>query len=46
MAKTIQMQCPMCGGTGFFDFMPDDVIAPKQTCSGCGGNGIVTTETA
>ena len=41
-----QVQCPMCGGTGVFDFMPGDVMAPKQTCTGCGGNGIVTAETA
>lgn len=41
-----QVQCPMCGGTDVFDFMPGDVMAPKQTCTGCGGNGIVTTETA
>ena len=36
-----QVLCPMCGGTGVFD-----VMAPKQTCTGCGGNGIVTAETA
>lgn len=41
-----QVQCPMCGGTGVFEFMPGDVMAPKQTCTGCGGNGIVTAETA
>lgn len=41
-----QVQCPMCGGTGVFELMPGDVMAPKQTCTGCGGNGIVTTETA
>lgn len=41
-----QMQCPMCGGTGVFDYMPGDVMAPKQTCTGCGGNGTVTAETA
>lgn len=41
-----QVQCSMCGGTGVFDFMPGDVMAPKQTCTGCGGNGIVTAETA
>ena len=29
-----------------FDFMSGDVMAPKQTCTGCGGNGIVTAETA
>ena len=36
-----QVLCPMCGGTGVFDFMSGDVMAPKQTCTGCGGNGIV-----
>ena len=41
-----QVLCPMCGGTGVFDFMSGDVMAPKQTCTGCGGNGIVTAETA
>lgn len=41
-----QVQCPMCGGTGVFDYMPGDVMAPKQTCTGCGGNGTVTVETA
>lgn len=41
-----QVQCPMCGGTGVFDYMPGDVMAPKQTCTGCGGNGTVTAETA
>lgn len=41
-----QVQCPMCGGTGVFELMPGDVMAPQQTCTGCGGNGIVTAETA
>ena len=41
-----QVQCPMCGGTGVFEFMSGDVMAPKQTCTGCGGNGIVTAERA
>ena len=41
-----QVQCPMCGGTGVFELMPGDVMAPKQTCTGCGGNGLVTAETA
>ena len=41
-----QVQCPTCGGTGAFDYMPGDVMAPKQTCTGCGGNGTVTAETA
>lgn len=36
----------MCGETGVFELMPGDVMAPKQTCTGCGGNGIVTAETA
>lgn len=34
--------CPMCGGSGVFEFMPGDIMAPKQTCQGCGGNGQVT----
>ena len=38
--------CPMCNGTGVFDFMPGDVIAPKQTCSACNGNGVCDENTA
>ena len=41
-----QVQCPMCGGTGVFKLVRADVGAPKQTCTGCSGNGIVTAETA
>lgn len=37
-----QVQCPMCGGTGVFEFMPGDVMAPKQTCTGCGGGKSVS----
>ena len=32
--------CPMCNGTGIFDFMPGDMMAPKQTCGACNGNGV------
>lgn len=38
--------CPMCNGTGIFDFMPGDVMAPKQTCSACNGNGVCDVNTA
>lgn len=38
--------CPMCGGTGVFEIMPGDVMAPKQVCQGCGGNKVVTAEQA
>ena len=38
--------CPMCNGTGVFDFMPGDVMAPKQTCGACNGNGVCDVNTA
>lgn len=38
--------CPMCNGTGIFDFMPGDVMAPKQTCGACNGNGVCDVNTA
>lgn len=38
--------CPMCNGTGIFDFMPGDVMAPKQTCTGCDGQGVCDASTA
>lgn len=38
--------CPMCNGTGVFEFMPGDVMAPRQTCSGCGGAGVCDIHTA
>lgn len=38
--------CPMCNGTGIFDFMPGDVMAPKQTCGACNGNGVCDANTA
>lgn len=41
-----QVVCPMCGGTGVFEYMPGDVMAPRQTCSGCNGNKFVTPEQA
>ena len=34
--------CPMCGGTGVFEFMPGDIMAPRMVCPGCNGNGTVT----
>ncbi len=38
--------CPMCNGTGVFEFMPGDVRAPRYTCTGCNGKGRVTMEEA
>lgn len=38
--------CPMCNGTGIFDFMPGDVMAPKQTCTGCDGQGVCDASSA
>lgn len=38
--------CPMCNETGIFDFMPGDVMAPKQTCGACNGNGVCDVNTA
>lgn len=38
--------CPMCNGTGIFDFMPGDMMAPKQTCGACNGNGVCDVNTA
>lgn len=38
--------CPMCGGTGVFCLMADDVFAPRSTCSGCNGTGMCTAEQA
>ena len=38
--------CPMCNGTGIFDFMPGDVMAPKQTCGACNGSGMCDANTA
>lgn len=33
-------QCPMCGGTGIFDYMPGDIYAPKVECPACNGHGM------
>lgn len=45
--QVVQMvTCPMCNGTGIFDFMPGDMMAPKQTCAGCNGQGRCDVETA
>lgn len=38
--------CPMCNGTGIFDFMPGDMMAPKQTCGACNGSGMCDVNTA
>ena len=38
--------CPMCNGTGVFDFMPGDIMAPKVKCSCCNGTGMCTQEEA
>jgi DnaJ-class molecular chaperone len=38
--------CPMCGGSGVYSSMPNDVMAPKLKCSGCNGTGKVDQETA
>jgi len=40
------MTCPMCNGTGIFDFMPGDIMAPKQTCGACNGSGVCDVNTA
>ena len=44
--KAQMVTCPMCNGTGIFDFMPGDVMAPKQTCATCNGNGVCDVNTA
>jgi hypothetical protein len=44
--ETQMVTCPMCNGTGVFDFMPGDVMAPKQTCGACNGNGVCDVNTA
>ena len=38
--------CPMCGGSGVFCLMPDDIFAPRTTCSACNGSGMCTEEQA
>ena len=45
-SATQMVRCPMCGGTGIYEFMPDDVVAPRETCIGCNGSGTVTPEVA
>ncbi len=40
------VSCPMCNGTGIFDFMPGDVMALKQTCGACNGSGMCDVNTA
>lgn len=38
--------CPMCGGTGIFEFMPGDIMAPREICQGCNGKKVVTAKQA
>lgn len=44
--ETQMVTCPMCNGTGIFDFMPGDMMAPKQTCGACNGSGMCDANTA
>ncbi len=39
-------RCPMCNGTGIFEYMPGDVMAPRERCTGCNGTGAVDAATA
>ena len=38
--------CPMCGGSGVFCLMSDDIFAPRTTCSACNGTGMCTEQQA
>lgn len=38
------VMCPMCNGTGVFEYMPGDAMAPRVKCPGCQGSGSVTPE--
>lgn len=38
--------CPMCGGSGIFEYIPGDVMAPREQCAGCNGTGWCTEEQA
>lgn len=40
------VQCPMCSGTGIFDYMPGDIMAPKVKCEACNGTGQCDEATA
>lgn len=40
------VSCPMCGGTGIFDYMPGDIMAPKVKCEACNGTGQCDAEAA
>lgn len=44
--QTQMVSCPMCGGTGVFDFMPGDMFAPKYQCPACEGNGVCSARKA
>ena len=38
--------CPMCNGTGTFEFMPGDILAPRETCRTCKDRGICDVNSA
>jgi len=38
--------CPMCNGTGVFEYMPGDIFAPREQCACCNGTGLCTEEMA
>ncbi|MBQ4405709.1 MAG: hypothetical protein II852_01730 [Bacteroidales bacterium] len=38
--------CPMCNGSGIFEYMPGDIMAPREKCTGCNGTGRCDSETA
>ena len=38
--------CPMCGGTGTFEYIPGDIMTPREQCVGCNGTGMCTEEQA
>lgn len=44
--QTQMVTCPMCGGTGVFDYMPGNAFAPKVTCPSCNCNGVCTAQQA
>lgn len=44
-ATTRVYTCPMCNGSGKFEFMPGDLLAPVVDCSTCTGTGVVDAKT-
>ncbi len=44
--STQMVSCPMCSGTGVFDYLPGDAFAPKEVCPACEGKGVCSTERA